>query len=86
MQSLKANDIMDLLNLGRRGNFKDPPKGKHPQINFKVIFLGSIFFYSDQLIHQQAGIGFSAAKAAQEAQMSVRPFVRPSGYFNFDSL
>ena len=33
---------------------------------------------------------FSAAKAAQEAQMSVRPFVRsfvrPSGYFHFDSL
>ena len=29
---------------------------------------------------------FSAAKAAQEAQMSVRLSVRPSGYFNFDSL
>ena len=33
---------------------------------------------------------FSAAKAAQEAQMSVCPFVRSSirswGYFNFDSL
>ena len=31
-------------------------------------------------------ISFSAAKAAQGVQMSVRPFVRSSGYFNFDSL
>ena len=29
---------------------------------------------------------FSAAKAAQGVQMSVRSSVRPSGYFNFDSL
>ena len=53
---------------------------------FLPVQIVSCFFSQDIVI-----VSFSAAKAAQEAQMSVvrlsvRPFVRSSGYFNFDSL
>ena len=40
---------------------------------FLPVQIVSCFFSQDIVI-----VSFSAAKAAQEAQMSVRPFVRPS--------
>ena len=50
MQSLKANDIMDLLNLGRRGGFKDPP----PPLSSNIQEPRSI------RLNSPAGIGFYA--------------------------
>ena len=40
----------------------------------------------NKALQNETHFQFSAAKAAQEAQMSIRSSVRSSGYFHFDSL
>ena len=58
--------------------FAGPSLGDQFFLSVQIV---SCFFSQDIVI-----VSFSDAKAAQEAQMSVRPSVRSSGYFNFDSL